>query len=298
MRVLTIANIVPRKLGSYEQFVIDFSRGLTSGGDESLIAFVGPPLDLVGAELAAAGAELLPPIPPSALPLRDGMRLVRRVRPAVVHVHFASIFSPIAAALRACGARHVIFTDHASGGFVRRGWLEPVRQAKNRLASASASGILAVSDFVRRRLVALGAPAARVRRIYNGCRVGGAPSRAAAAGGSSGETMLVAISQLIAAKGVDVLLRALARVAAEGLPFRCRIAGDGPLRAALEAQRDALGLRERVEFLGLVSEVRPLLAAGDIFVSVPRWEEAFGLAVAEAMAMGLPAVVSRRAPGA
>lgn len=96
--------------------------------------------------------------------------------------------------------------------------------------------------------------------------------------------------RLVAVKAPDVLLAALERMPAERRPHLVLV-GDGPLRADLEAmvRRQALP----VHFAGFHQndELPSLLAAADFFV-LPSREEPWGIAVAEAMAAGLPAVLS------
>lgn len=72
-------------------------------------------------------------------------------------------------------------------------------------------------------------------------------------------------------------------------------AGDGPLRATLEAQAASLGVVERVRFLGFVNqtELPAVYASSDLLV-LPSNNETFGLVVNEAMLCGCPAAVSDR----
>jgi rhamnosyl/mannosyltransferase len=77
------------------------------------------------------------------------------------------------------------------------------------------------------------------------------------------------------------------------------IVGDGPLRRALERERDTLGaMRERVVLLGEVEDAAPYFRASDVFAlaSVAR-SEAFGIVQLEAMACGVPVVNTRLASG-
>ena len=69
------------------------------------------------------------------------------------------------------------------------------------------------------------------------------------------------------------------------------IVGDGPLKSALLAKRDQLNLQDRVHMPGLEQEVRPYLAAFDLFMMSSLYE---GLPVAllEAMSMGCPVVAT------
>jgi glycosyltransferase involved in cell wall biosynthesis len=88
-------------------------------------------------------------------------------------------------------------------------------------------------------------------------------------------------------KGLPVLLRA-----AEQLPDALFvIAGDGPERAALEAQAAALGIAHRVLFLGFRTDVPELLGACDVF-ALPSFYEGTSLALLEAMAAGRAIVSS------
>ena len=92
-------------------------------------------------------------------------------------------------------------------------------------------------------------------------------------------------------------LRALAQVVQEPETARkgqrvCGwLIGDGPLRAALERDIDALGLRERVRISGFVQDVRPLVAACDA-MAITSTTETFSLAALEAMALGKPLLMT------
>jgi glycosyltransferase involved in cell wall biosynthesis len=100
---------------------------------------------------------------------------------------------------------------------------------------------------------------------------------------------IVAIGRLVPQKGFDVLLPAFA--ALPDRSWRLSILGDGPLRAALQAQRDALGLGDRVTFTGVVDDVARRLARAGLFVLPSRFE-GFPNALVEAMSHGVPVVAS------
>jgi glycosyltransferase involved in cell wall biosynthesis len=98
-------------------------------------------------------------------------------------------------------------------------------------------------------------------------------------------------------------LRALAQVVQEGQGAETArtaepgqrvcgwLIGDGPLRAALERDIDALGLRERVRISGFAQDVRPLVAACDA-MAITSTTETFSLAALEAMALGKPLLMT------
>jgi glycosyltransferase involved in cell wall biosynthesis len=94
--------------------------------------------------------------------------------------------------------------------------------------------------------------------------------------------------RLEARKALPLALEAMARV--RDVPVRLSVAGDGPLRPALEHQAAAMGLTDRVRFLGLVPRERllsDLFANSDAFLFTSL-QDSFGSVVIEAMAAGLP----------
>jgi glycosyltransferase involved in cell wall biosynthesis len=97
------------------------------------------------------------------------------------------------------------------------------------------------------------------------------------------------MGRLSAEKGFDLLLDAFARIAPQHADWSLKILGQGPLRPALQAQALRLDLGERVQFTGEVADPFPILRVADLFV-FPSRSEGFGMALAEAMACGLPAV--------
>jgi glycosyltransferase involved in cell wall biosynthesis len=119
-------------------------------------------------------------------------------------------------------------------------------------------------------------------------------TRKAAAGGAEPWRLVTVGSLAQPYKGHDVLLDALARLDAYGVPSVLSIVGDGRQRAALAAQARALGLGARVTFARRVppgAAVRALLDAADLFV-LPSRTEGLPRALLEAMARGLPALAT------
>ncbi|HVE94466.1 MAG TPA: glycosyltransferase family 4 protein [Acidimicrobiales bacterium] len=100
------------------------------------------------------------------------------------------------------------------------------------------------------------------------------------------------VGRLGEAKGLDLLLAAIARIPSA----RLEVAGDGPMRDRLEARADSLGLQERVTFRGEQDRAGVLELLGRAAVAcVPSLcDETFGYTAAEAMAAGVPLVVTPR----
>lgn len=100
---------------------------------------------------------------------------------------------------------------------------------------------------------------------------------------------IVAVGRLVPQKGFDLLLESFARVADRIPQWSLVIWGEGPERAALEAQRDALGLHDRVAMPGVTTEHGGWLRDADIFVLSSRYE-GWGIVIGEAMAAGVPTI--------
>jgi len=107
---------------------------------------------------------------------------------------------------------------------------------------------------------------------------------------------VITVGRLVAQKGIDVLLAAWVKVI-ETLPeWRLAVVGDGPLAPELKELAAKLKIENSVDWLGHVSDPFPLLRGAEVFVMTSRFEGTPN-ALLEAMACGLPAVVSDASPG-
>jgi rhamnosyl/mannosyltransferase len=107
--------------------------------------------------------------------------------------------------------------------------------------------------------------------------------------------LILTVGRLVYYKGFEYLIRAMKRIHATLL-----IVGDGPLRTSLEREAIALGVGDRVIFMGEMQprDIAPYYHACDLFVlpSIAR-SEAFGIVQLEAMACGKPVVNTQIASG-
>jgi glycosyltransferase involved in cell wall biosynthesis len=99
------------------------------------------------------------------------------------------------------------------------------------------------------------------------------------------------VGRLEAQKGVDALVEALATLPVEELCLYLLVVGDGSMKGDLEALVRTQALAEHVRFLSFRSDVESILGASDLFVLPSRFE-AMPIALVEAMAAGLPSVVT------
>lgn len=217
---------------------------------------------------------------------RGLVEVLRRRRIDVLHSHeFAMALYGTSAAL-AVGLPHVI-TLHGSTYYAdRRRRRIALRWAFRR----SAAAVAVSSATCDRILTSLALPTGAVQVVRNGIRPeAGNRTLARASLALGGEELLIlAVGNLYPVKGYDVLLRALSRVAAASrAPWRLAIVGRGAEESGLRATALALGLGERVEWLGYRDDVPDLLAASDLYVMSSR-SEGLPLALLEAMFAGLP----------
>jgi glycosyltransferase involved in cell wall biosynthesis len=119
------------------------------------------------------------------------------------------------------------------------------------------------------------------------------PAARAALGLDPQRPVVGTIGRLEDRKGHDQLLRAAGTMLARGNGRRPQIVivGDGPLREKLQAQAQSLGVAHSVRFVGTVADVRPSLAAMDVFV-LPSHAEGMSNALMEAMAAARPVVAT------
>ena len=110
----------------------------------------------------------------------------------------------------------------------------------------------------------------------------------------TGPFVFLTVANLEPQKGIDVLLRAIAKCAPLDGVTRFRIAGDGSQAAAYRALADSLGVSPHIEWLGALGreEVRDAMRACDAFVLASR-HESFGIVYVEALATGKPVIATR-----
>lgn len=205
----------------------------------------------------------------------------------IVHAH--QILEPAVAAVRASRVTGVPVIAKMSGSGMA-GDLDGLRRRSGEPAwrelCAGLARFVAVSESAAAAAVAAGFPSERVRRIPNG-----APAALWRKESYDGSRRLVCVARCRPVKGLDVLIRAFGRLAAERGELALDLVGGGPERKALEALARGLGLSERVTFHGDVPDPTPFLRQADVFV-LPSRAEGFSNALLEAMAAGLPCVAT------
>ena len=209
--------------------------------------------------------------------------------PEIVHVHsFGAI--PYARYIKLRWGIPFVVTEHVS--WFERGLLTKKDLRRIRSDYAAASAVIAVSGGLRDQI----APLCRGEVLVVPNLVGerffeGEP---AARDRKDGEFRYISVGSLDKNKGMDAVLEAFAGASAARAELRLTICGDGPERDALRLQAEKLGIADRTVFTGRVdpNEVPGLLRESDAFVLASR-VETFGIVLAEAMACGLPIIMTK-----
>ena len=236
-------------------------------------------------------------------------RVLRSFRPSIVHTHMAKagLLGRLAAtaynATRGSSPRaRLVHTYH---GHVLEGYFRPFVSRTfmtfERLMSRVTDRIVAVSPAVRRELVdtfRIGS-AAQYRVIPLGFDLTpfaaiDARARADARRAldlASNAAVVATVGRLTAIKQPHLFLEVIARIAPTNPHVVGVIAGDGELRDELHARAAALGIADRVRWLGWRRDLPTIYAATDVFLLTSR-NEGTPVALIEAMAAGVPGVSS------
>jgi glycosyltransferase involved in cell wall biosynthesis len=229
------------------------------------------------------------------------VRLVRRLRPHIVHTHTAKAGTLGRLAAWLCRVPVVVHTYH---GHVLRGYFSPAKTrafvAIERALSRVTDALVAVSPRVRAELLELGIGRAdRFEVVPLGLDLEPFASADRRRGELRHELGLEAgtplagiVARLVPIKAHEVLLDAARRLGGRPVPPRVVIAGDGERRAELEAMAATDGLRGRVHFLGWRADLPRIYADLDVVVLCSR-NEGSPVALIEAMAAGRPVVATR-----
>jgi glycogen(starch) synthase len=218
---------------------------------------------------------------------REVAALKRNFRPDVIHVHSDGFMPWLHVLTLGASPAPTVVTLHTP-----RANMQLPHPILDRLLS-SASRVVGVSEATRQEWEKIhGSLLDRAEVILNGIVLRTETPRPL----DFDSPTLLCLGRVDAVKGLDVALRAFARLAPDWPAARLVIAGDGPARAELEALAAELNLAPpRVVFRGWVAPeaVAAEINAAAVVLMPSRWEEPFGLVAVETALMGRPLVASR-----
>lgn len=306
MRVLQLSSA--RSFGGGERHLADLARGLSLRGHELFVALArDSPL--------RRELDFLPPenlftlAPRNALDISAALKLAgvaREKKVDVIHAHLARDYVPASFAARRTPAARLVVTRHV---------LFPLSRIHRRPLS-NVSRVIAVSGAVARalrerrvfdegkiRVVTNGVDVARfadARREHERARREDGSAWHESEGGpdgARGKFRVGIVGELSEVKGQEVFVRAASVVRekfGDGVEFV--VVGNNSTRAGEYRERVErliveLGLKDCVRLAGRCDDVARLLASLDVFVSASR-TESFGMAMAEALACGVPVVAT------
>lgn len=212
-----------------------------------------------------------------------------------VHAHFATHPATMAMIVSELTGIGFSITAHAHDIFVDQTLL--------RMKMRRAKFIRAISKFNREFLARLDPQSAeKIHVIHVGIepeRYGPSSSSPDAARGGGEEPLLLSVAAFKPYKGLPVLIDACARLAEEGVRFRCEVIGDGPQRGEIEARIGAYGLGDRIVLTGNLPQHevagrmrRATLMVLPSVVAPDGQMEGIPVALMEAMAAEVPVIAT------
>jgi glycosyltransferase involved in cell wall biosynthesis len=305
--VLSVFGVKPVRIGGTETFARELSRQLAARDWQSVLCFLSKPTDDVRRflDLPNNTFEVLENSTNGTWSTRwDLMRLLRKHRPEILHLHFVSFLTLYPWLARLGSVEKILFTDHHSrpAGYVAAAaplW----KQAAARTLIRPLDKVICVSRYGYGCMTSLGLlPRDRYEMIYNGVDLSRTeldPQRALAFRQRysipNDRAIVTQVSWLIPEKGIADFLEVARLVTAQDRNTQFVLVGDGQHRNEYFKQAASMGLSDRVTFTGMIDDPfgAGVYEAADIVCQFSRWEEVFGWMIAEAMAHQKPVIGAR-----
>ena len=208
----------------------------------------------------------------------------------VIHAQYPrENYIAILAKLFGCKAK-IIFTSHLISE------QPPVWRMLNRIFTPHDHAVLTVCTYGKEVLERGGVARDKIRIVFNGVDAPAAPQRDRSVlkefGIGDEEKVITILTRFSEEKGVPFLLRSIAKLKAQTtVPFRLLLVGTGPDFDRDKALIPELGIGDKVVLTGFRTDTARLLAASDIYLNSSS-SEAMSFAILEAMAAGLPLVLT------
>ncbi len=221
-------------------------------------------------------------------------KLLRGIKPDIVHAHYSGSYGLIGAL---SGYHPFVVTAWGSDVLITARF--SLKKAAVRYALNSADVVTCDADHMREEMIRLGIAPGRIRIVYFGTDVEQfcperrkVALRAELAVGDS--PLIISLRSLEPVYDVRSLIEAAPLVLKEFTNAKFVVAGSGSEKERLKMLAGSLGVTESVVFVGQIpnDELPVYLASSDVYVSTSLSDAGLAASTAEAMACGLPVVVT------
>jgi glycosyltransferase involved in cell wall biosynthesis len=307
-----VVRVIARlNIGGPTQHVVNLTRGLSATYPTLLVCgSVQDGEEEMTDVLSGSGVPVhrIPELGRSVRPGQDVaalaklVRLLREVRPEIVHTHTAKAGTLGRIAALLAGVPHRVHTFH---GHTFQGYFRPavsqVFLAVERLLARSSDRIIALSDAQARDLVDRYGVAKRsaLRVVPLGLDLSMLGTENATAHrrefreevGAADRPIVTIVGRLVPVKRHDLFVDAVAKLRGKGVNGVFVVVGGGPERERLEARAAVQGVADDVRFLGWRRDLDRIYAGSDV-VALCSDNEGTPVALIEAMAAGVPVVAT------
>jgi len=223
--------------------------------------------------------------------------LIRKIHPDIIHAHYLAHFGILAGLYsRLSGFRPIALTawgsDVITGAIGWKGWL--IKHALKR-----ADLITCDADHMVERLVTLGANRGKIELIYFGTDTHKFSPKQGSEKlkeklGILGSPVVISLRLLQPLYDVESLIKAVPLVLKEIPETKFVIGGEGSQEKDLRQLAQSLGVSDNARFVGLIphDELPRYLTSSDVYVSTSLSDAGLSASTAEAMACGLPVVIT------
>lgn len=227
--------------------------------------------------------------------MREVRRLVRTIRPDVLNAHHIAVNGYLAVA----SGFHPIVLGAWGSDILIHPKRNPLWKTLTKYALNKADCITCDADHMVEAIAKLGASPDKIKLIYFGTDVlrykpGRRNDGVAEKLGLGDSPVVISLRNLVRIYNIDCLINAIPLVLKEVPEAKFVIAGRGPEEGRLRELASSLNVSESVRFTGLLSqdELPRYLASADVYVSTSLSDAGLAASTAEAMACGLPVVIT------